>query len=131
MPAFLAFSSSVLTALPLIVIRMPLSPREMALSIALIWVWVSPSDLPAATVRDTSSLAASFFASFSIDTKYGLLSVLRINDTPVLPDEPEFPQATSASEAASRPTAVIAPVRFDVVMSRPLPSGQRCPDLYR
>ena len=48
---------------------MPLSPREIALSIALIWVCVSPSSLPAATVRLTLSFAASAFASFSIDTK--------------------------------------------------------------
>jgi hypothetical protein len=48
---------------------MPLSPREIALSIALIWVWVSPSSLPAATVRLTLSVAASVLASFSIETK--------------------------------------------------------------
>ena len=48
-PACLAWLELALTALPLVVIRMPLSPREIALSIAVIWVWVSPSGLPAAT----------------------------------------------------------------------------------
>ncbi len=68
-PACFAFCSSVFTASPLMVMRMPLSPREMALSMALIWLWVSPSDLPAATVRLTLSFAASVLASFSIETK--------------------------------------------------------------
>src|SRR5581483_12011445 len=62
-PACLAWLSAVLTASPLVVIRMPLSPREMALSIALICVWVSPSVVPAATVRLTLSLAAWVLAS--------------------------------------------------------------------
>ena len=68
-PAWRALASSVFTALPFSVIRMPLSPREMALSMALIWVCVSPSSLPAATVRLTLAFAAAVFASFSIDTK--------------------------------------------------------------
>src|SRR5207245_11097025 len=94
-PDDLAFFSSVLTASPLIVIRIPLSPREIALSIALIWLWVSPSLLPAATERLTLSFAASVLASFSIDTKYGFVNVFRINETPTLPpeeppDEPEL-----------------------------------------
>src|SRR6185312_13970155 len=88
-PAFLAWFSAALTASPLVVIRMPLSPREIALSIALIWVWVSPSLVQAATVRETLSLAAAVFASFSMLTKYGLVSVLRISDTPTF--EPPAP----------------------------------------
>jgi hypothetical protein len=59
MPACLAWFSAALTASPLVVIRIPLSPREIALSIAAICVWVSPSLLPAATVRFTLSFAAS------------------------------------------------------------------------
>ena len=68
-PAFLALASSLLTASPLVVMRIPLSPREIALSIAAIWDWVSPSCLPAATVRLTPALSAAFWASFSIETK--------------------------------------------------------------
>src|SRR5882757_5776263 len=111
-PAWRALASSVFTALPFSVIRMPLSPREMALSMALIWVCVSPSSLPAATVRLTLSFAASVFASFSIDTKYGLDSVFKISETPAFPeveplDEPDDdePQAARASDPVARQTA--------------------------
>src|SRR5580698_5704002 len=83
-PAFSACCSAVFTALPLVVMRMPLSPSEIALSIAVIWVCVSPSELPAATVSLTPSLAASASASFFIVTKYGLVSVLRMRDTPTV-----------------------------------------------
>src|SRR5207244_2282071 len=80
---------------PLIVIRMPLSPREIALSIAAIWVCVSPSVLPAATVRSTLFWPAAVLASFSIETKYGLDSVFRISATPTFfpPPPPPLPPA--------------------------------------
>src|SRR6202048_1200538 len=123
-PPCLAWLSAALTASPFVVIRMPLSPREIALSIALIWVWVTPSLLPAATVRVTLSLAAAVLASFSMDTKYGFVSVLRISDTPtgdpVLPPLPrllveelvlppdELQAATEAVTHAARPTATAA-----------------------
>src|SRR5581483_8779533 len=88
-PACLAWLSAALTASPLVVIRMPLSPRAIALSVAVIWLWVSPSLVPAATVRFTLSLAAAVLASFSMLTKYGLVSVLRISETPTAEPEPE------------------------------------------
>ena len=97
-PWLFACFSAALTASPLVVIRMPLSPREIALSIAVIWVWVSPSLVPAATVRSTLSLAAAALASFCMDTKYGLDSVLRISETPTfLPVDP--PPAAAAPPA--------------------------------
>jgi hypothetical protein len=57
------------TALPFGVMMIPASPAAMALSIALIWVAVSPSVVPADTVSTTPRLAASAFALFSIETK--------------------------------------------------------------
>src|SRR5580700_1503122 len=83
-PAFLACASAAFTALPLVVMRMPLSPAEIALSIAEIWVCVSPSELPAATVSLTPSLAAAVSASLFIVTKYGLVRVLRMRATPTV-----------------------------------------------
>jgi len=47
----------------------PASPAEIALSIALIWVAVSPSVVPAETLRSTPRAAASAYALFSIHTK--------------------------------------------------------------
>ena len=78
----MAWLRAVFTALPFVVIRIPLSPREIALSTAVIWLCVSPSCLPAATVRCTLSFAAAACASFSIVTKYGLDRVLRMSETP-------------------------------------------------
>src|SRR5579859_5607721 len=88
-PACLAWLSAALTASPLVVIRMPLSPRAIALSMAVIWLCVSPSLVPAATVRLTLSLAAAALASFSMLTKYGFVNVLRISDTPTWEPPPE------------------------------------------
>src|SRR5690349_24875267 len=88
-PACLARPRAAFTASPLVVMRMPLSPRDIALSMAVIWVWVSPSLVPAATVRLTLSLPAWALASFSMLTKYGLLRVFRISETPTLPPPPE------------------------------------------
>ena len=80
---------------------MPLSWREIASSMAEIWVWVSPSCLPAATVRLTLSLLAAVLASFDIDTKYGLDSVLRISVTPTfLPVEAAPPDVLVPAAAA-------------------------------
>jgi hypothetical protein len=98
-PACLAWLRAALTASPLVVIRMPLSPREIALSIALIWVCVSPSLVPAATVRLTLSLAAAALASFSMLTKYGLVSVLRMRETPTLAPPPDPPEELLPEEA--------------------------------
>src|SRR6185437_12265801 len=111
-PACLAWLSAALTASSFVVIRIPLSPREIALSIALIWLCVSPSLLPAATVRFTLSLAAAVLASFSMLTKYGFVKVLRISETPTFepPPEPEPPEPLAAPleeelQAASAATA--------------------------
>src|SRR5579859_5627028 len=105
-PACRAWFSAALTALPFSVIRIPLSPRDIALSIALICVWVSPSEVPAATVSFTPSFAAAALASLSIDTKYGLLSVLRTSVTPTEDDdEVELP---AALPHADTPNAVAA-----------------------
>src|SRR5664279_3714724 len=81
-PCCLAWRSEALTASAFVRIRMPLSPREMAFWTALIWLCVSPSCLPAATVRDTLSFFAAAAASLCIWTKYGLVRVLRISVTP-------------------------------------------------
>src|SRR6266567_1879862 len=109
-PAAFACFSAVFTASPLVVIRIPLSPREIALSIAEICVAVSPSLLPAATVNRTLSFAAAALASFSIDTKYGLDRVFRISDTPtVFPVEPPPVVAAADEPAAEEPAAELAP----------------------
>src|SRR6202035_1366519 len=120
-PAFSACCSAAFTALPLVVMRMPLSPSEIALSIAVIWVCVSPSELPAATVSLTPSLAASASASFFIVTKYGLVRVLRMRDTPTVwpladadplgaevPEEPEEAAEVEELEELQAASAAVA-----------------------
>src|SRR5919112_278373 len=103
-PALRAFPSAELTALPLGVMTMPWSPAAIALSIALIWVDVSPSVLPAETFRSTPLALASFCAFAFIETKYGLENVLRISATltclPLAP-LPELlePQAATPTDA--------------------------------
>ena len=52
-PASRAFLIAELTPVLIGVMRMPLSPRAMASSIAVIWPWSSPSCLPEATVSLT------------------------------------------------------------------------------
>src|SRR5579875_3016330 len=104
-PSCLAWLRAAFTALPFVVIRIPLSPRAIALSIAVIWVWVSPSELPAATVRCTLSLAAAACASFSIVTKYGLDRVLRMSEMPTdWREEPEE-DGEDAADAVDPPAA--------------------------
>src|SRR5579863_1337537 len=107
-PAFSACPSAVFTALPLVVMRMPLSPSEIALSIAVIWVCVSPSELPAATVSLTPSLAAAASASLFIVTKYGLVRVLRIRDTPTV-----WPLADADPLEAGVPEAPVAAAELE------------------
>src|SRR3954452_12987963 len=122
-PAFFAWLSALLTASPLVVIKMPLSPREMALSMAEICAWVSPSVVPAATVRLTLSFAAADLASLAIDTKYGLLSVFRINETPTfLPVDPPDAAADAAPLVAAPPlaaAALVAPPAAEVAPPDP------------
>ena len=105
-PGLLGLLSAALTASPLGVIRMPLSPRAMAFSMAVIWAWVSPSCLPAATVSLTLSFFAAASAPFCMDTKYGLVSVLRISETPtVLPVGTAEVDAPAAAPLAAEPAA--------------------------
>ena len=78
----------------------------MADSIAWTWVATSPSCLPAARVRLTPAFAASAFAASSMATKYGLVVVFTMSETPTLSDdpepepEPEQPARASAAMAA-------------------------------
>src|SRR5215475_13693161 len=96
---------------------MPLSPAAMALSMAVICDEVSPSVVPAETVRLTPFLDASAFALFSIETKYGFENVLRMSaaltapgfvDPPVLPPEPPEPLEPHAATATAAPRAQVA-----------------------
>src|SRR5207244_6647723 len=54
-------------------------------SIAVIWVALSPSSLPAAVVRVIPSLSADSLAPLAIATKNGFVEVLVINVTPIGP----------------------------------------------
>src|SRR4051794_6795989 len=112
-PACRAFAISLFTAEPFGVIRMPLSPREIAFSIAWIWVSVSPSFLPAARVSLTLFFLASDLAAVSIATKYGLLVVLTMRLTPtssfgptVVPPPPPAPEEQAVSRPAMAPAAM-------------------------
>src|SRR5260221_552932 len=93
---------------------MPLYPAHTAFSIEVIWVAPPPSLVPALTLRLTPTFAASALASFSMDTKKGLVKVLRIRATPtfccVPPVEDEPPQAVTAT-IATRPSATLSPRR--------------------
>ena len=64
---------------------MPLSPFEMAFSIAVIWLAVSPSSLPAAVVRVMPSFLADSSAPLAMATKKGFVEVLVIKVTPIAP----------------------------------------------
>src|ERR1035438_6568935 len=77
----LASVRAAFTAGPFGVMMIPWSPAAMALSMALICVVVSPSVDPAETLSCTLSLAASAFALFSMEMKYGLVKSLRISAT--------------------------------------------------
>ena len=73
--------------------RMPLSPFEIAFSIAVIWVAVSPSSLPAAVVRVMPSLSADSLAPLAIATKNGFVEVFVIRVTPIEPVTAPEPDA--------------------------------------
>src|SRR5689334_11390488 len=97
------------------VIMMPLTPAATMFSIAVTWLALSPSNLPAALVSVAPLADASFWAPSFILTKNGLVSVLVIRPTFTLPepldDEPlEPPQAViaivAATATASRPAAL-------------------------
>ena len=69
---------------PVGVIRIPLSPRATAASIALTWVSVSPSLLPAAVVIETPFFSPAALAPSCMAMKNGLVLVLVINVTATL-----------------------------------------------
>lgn len=81
-PASRAFWMASTTEGPFGVIRMPLSPFEIAFSMAWIWVSSSPSSLPAASVRFTPAEVAASLAPSSIATKKGFVVVLTMRVTP-------------------------------------------------
>ena len=105
-PASRAFLIAALTPVDIGVIRMPLSPRAMASSMAVIWPWSSPSCLPEATVRSTFCLAASSFAPFCMATKNGLDESLVMRATPIFSVAPaEPPEPLSSEPQAAAPSA--------------------------
>src|SRR3979411_1115491 len=63
------------------VIRMPLAPAVTIFSIAVTWLALSPSNLPAAVIRLAPLAVASLSAPSFILTKNGLVSVLVISPT--------------------------------------------------
>jgi hypothetical protein len=87
-------------------------------SMAVTWLALSPSNLPAAVIRVTPSASASFCAPSFILTKNGLVSVLVISPTLTLSVEPEpddeldLPQAASPSEAPTSTATTSVDVDF-------------------
>ena len=99
---------------------MPLTPAATMFSIAVTWLALSPSNLPAADISVAPLALASFSAPSFILTKNGLVSVLVISPTlipPELPPEDELldlPQAVIASTAATATTSRPAALREGV-----------------
>ncbi|VXC29086.1 exported hypothetical protein [Arthrobacter sp. 9V] len=104
-PASFAFFSASTTEGPLGVIRMPLSPLEIAFSMAWIWVSSSPSALPAASLRSTPSASAAFFAPSCMETKNGLEVVLTISETPIFSSAPPLDEGVEPPPQAVRLSA--------------------------
>ena len=90
------------------VMRMPLSPRAMASSIAVIWPWSSPSCLPEATVSLTLFFAASALAPSCMATKNGLVESLVMRATPTAASPPAPSEADSRLQAARDSAAAAA-----------------------
>ncbi len=134
-PASRAFWIASRTEGPLIVMRMPLSPFEMAFSMAWICVSSSPSALPAASVRSMPSFAAASFAPSSIATKKGFVVVFTMSETPTSPEPPlppdpdpplelEQPASPPAAMRAAEPRAMVRTRRGDrFVIDGSCPSG--------
>jgi len=101
-----------LTPVDIGVMRMPLSPRTTACSIAAIWPASSPSCLPEAMVSSTLFFSASAWAPFCMATKNGLLESLVMSETPIFSSPPgsleesvsSEPQAEAPSARATIPT---------------------------
>src|SRR2546421_9404365 len=101
--------------------RMPFTPAEIMLLIAVTWVALSPSYLPAAVMSFTPACVAAFCAPSFIFTKKGFVSVFVMRPTamllllapppPVLDDPPPLllPHAdrppTRSAEPAARAAA--------------------------
>src|SRR5919108_529280 len=108
-PALRAFwIAGTIALVSLGVMRMPLTPPATMFSMAVTWLALSPSNLPAAVSRLGVLAWASFSAPSFILTKNGLVSVLVMSPTwawpppppppPPLSLRPEQPAASSASE---------------------------------
>ena len=101
MPASRAFSMvGTIALVSLGVIRMPLAPAAIRLSIAATWPSLSPSTLPAKARSSTpSSLALASAPSFIL-TKNGLMSVLVIRPTMMSSADDGAGEATSETGRA-------------------------------
>src|SRR2546427_9146376 len=97
-PASRAFLIAGLTSGPDGVMRMPLSPFEIAFSMAATWLAVSPSSLPAADVSVMPSLSADSLAPLAIATKNGFVEVFVIRVTPIAPPAAEPAGAEPGAE---------------------------------
>src|SRR3954451_10549600 len=82
--------------------RMPFAPAATMLLIAVTWLALSPSYLPAAVISFTPSFAAAFLAPAFIFTKNGFVSVFVIRPIVMLPlPEPPPPPEESPPQAAT------------------------------
>src|SRR5439155_15251656 len=114
-----AFSTAGTIALvSLGVIMMPFTPDATMFSIAVTWLALSPSNLPAALCSVAPLAVASFWAPSFILTKNGFVSVLVMSPTlmapppPLLDDEVlDLPQAVAASAAATATASSPADLR--------------------
>src|SRR4051812_14292190 len=100
--------------------RMPLAPAEIMLLIAVTWLALSPSYLPAAVISLTPACDAAFWAPSFIFTKNGLVSVFVISPTVMLPllavpppddvppDELSLPHAATPATSSAAATAKAA-----------------------
>src|ERR1700759_4681924 len=105
--------------------RMPLAPAATMLLIAVTWLALSPSYLPAAVISFTPSLDAAFWAPSFIFTKNGLVSVLVIrpivmSPLPERPPPPEAPPPQAATpapvvSARATPMAAHGRLRWNIV----------------
>src|SRR3954469_20794948 len=71
--------------------RMPFAPAAIMLLIAVTWLALLPSYLPAAVINLTRAFVAAFWAPAFIFTKKGLVSVFVIRPTVMSPPPPPPP----------------------------------------
>src|SRR4051812_12151586 len=114
------------------VMRIPFTPDATMFSIAVTWLALSPSNLPAALCSVAPLALASFSAPSFILTKNGLVSVLVISPTLTSPDPPpddvplDPPQPTMVSAAAAVTATRPADMRWVRDMTAPSISGESC-----